>query len=164
MPKKIDLSTVDPKHAKRLIQQREAKAREYALNKEKLLSRNEKWKLENPEKVKATSKSWALENKDVKAANTAASKKRCAENLSDGYVRHLTASVQRRRAAKSGGNELYSSDIPDGLLPALRESIAIRRGKLAAVAKVMDKLSSGEKTSVQALAKTIRSAGKVRHA
>ena len=128
MPKKIDLSTVAPERAAFLLRCREAKKREYARRKEELLQRNKAWREENMDRAKELEKAWRDANPDRKAKNTRAYYERNREAVMARQREReaeLAGSVVKSRYC--AGTPLQSKDIPDALVPLIRNSILVKR-------------------------------------
>lgn len=128
MPRRIDLSTVSPEHAARLLRQREEKRREYERRKDVLLARYRVWAANNPDKVRAVARAWRETNPERKAATRRAS-----------YDRNRDAVLARQRERDQNlcdatvksrfcrGSGLQSKDVPSELVPALRSAMLVRR-------------------------------------
>lgn len=128
MAKKIDLSTVAPERAAFLLRCREAKKREYARRKEELLQRHQAWRDANPEKAKAGTLAWRAENQERVAENKRAWYEANRDlQLQRSAVRdaELVDSVVKSRYC--AGTRLQSKDIPDALVPLIRNSILVKR-------------------------------------
>ena len=128
MAKKIDLATVTPEKAARLLQQREQKRRAYQLRKQELLARNAAWREANPEKTRAYSAKWRAANPE----RAAAAKRDWYEKNRDLQLRraaernkNLVDSVVKGRYC--GKTPLQSKDIPDELVPLIRTSILVKK-------------------------------------
>ena len=128
MPKKIDLSTATPERAAKLLAGREQKKRAYQRRREELLQRNRVWREENPDKAKACVQTWQVENPERKAANTKAYYERNkAAVLARSAVRHAVLADSVVKGLYCAGTPLQSKDIPDALVPLIRNSILVKR-------------------------------------
>lgn len=128
MPRAIDLSTVAPERAARILKGRESKKREYAAKKEIMLARNKAWRDANPEKFAAKTKDWALRNPERKAANTRAYYDRNREAvLAKQAERYHSLNDATVRGRFSQDTPLHAWEIPQEMVPAIRQTMLIRR-------------------------------------
>ncbi|AXY83343.1 transketolase [Acidovorax phage ACPWH] len=131
MPKAIDLSTVSPERAARLLRNREQKKREYERRKEVIRARAKAWREANPDKEREFGRAWREANPERAAANKRADYERHRERRLANQARRdedLTDAVVRSRVAHQGVDlGLTSRDIPDEVLPLFRTQMLIKR-------------------------------------
>lgn len=128
MPKKIDLTTVSPERAAKLLAGREQKKRAYQRRREELLQRNKAWREANPAKANACVKTWQTENPERKAANTKAYYERNkAAVLARSAVRNAELADSVVKGLYCARTPLQSKDVPDELVPLIRNSILVKR-------------------------------------
>ena len=128
MARTIDLASVSPERAARLLAGRASKARAYQRRREELLARNKSWQELNQEKSKEIAASWRARNSDLLAKKKRDwyDKNRDLQlSRAKAANANLVDSVVRSRFARDSG--LQSHDVPDEMIATLRLSMQITR-------------------------------------
>lgn len=128
MAKKIDLATVSPERAARLLAGRAEKKREYQRRKEVFLARGKTWQAANPEKFKAAVANWKAENPErVADAKRAWYEANRASQLARAAARNIELADSVVKSQYVRGTPLQSKDVPDDLAPLIRTTILVKR-------------------------------------